>query len=98
MLGAMLWGISTALSMIAPFFQSPTLPFWKEDFSNDDWLVHGSRARANVFRTDELDKLVLANGLVARRFRLSPSSATIELRELTRRSSRARAARPEAFV
>jgi len=94
----MLWGISTALSIVAPLFQSPTLPFWKEDISNDDWLVHGSRAKANVFRTDELDELVLANGLVARRFRLSPNAATIGLRELTQGSSLVRAASPEAFV
>ncbi|SFF10494.1 NPCBM/NEW2 domain-containing protein [Sunxiuqinia elliptica] len=43
-----------------------------------DWLIDNSKAKAEVYRSNENKDLVLSNGLVARVFRVSPNLATID--------------------
>ncbi len=43
-----------------------------------DWLIDGSKAIANIYRTESGKDIVLSNGLIGRVFRVSPNLATID--------------------
>lgn len=66
--------------------------------SKADWLIDGSPFKADVFRGAGANEVVLANGLVARTFRLSPNAATVGLDNLVTGQALLRAVKPEAIV
>ena len=63
-----------------------------------DWLIDPSPYKAGVFRGVSADELVLANGLVARTFRLAPNAATVGLDQLVTGEAVLRGVKPEAVV
>ena len=74
------------------------LPLWDGKASARDWLLGGLPEKAGVYRTDKPNELVLANGLVARRFRIAPSVATVAFDNLISGETMLRAVKPEAEV
>lgn len=74
------------------------LPRWTQARPAGDWLIDRRPFRAGVYRTAHPDELVLANGLVARTFRLAPNAATVGLDDLVRDEAVLRAVKPEAVV
>jgi hypothetical protein len=73
------------------------LPNWKDIPATGDWLVNPINAKAQLYRNGE-HELVLANGLLARRFRIQPNLATISLELPQSKTEFLRAVRPEAIV
>jgi hypothetical protein len=63
-----------------------------------DWLVDASSFKAGVFRGTAPDELVLANGLIARTFRLKPNAASVGLDNLATGEAILRGIKPEAIV
>ncbi len=63
-----------------------------------DWLVQGEVRPARIVRSADGRDLFLVNGLVARRFRMSPNAATAGLDDLRTGTSLLRAVKPEARV
>ena len=63
-----------------------------------DWLLDNSPYKANLFRTDHPDEVILSNGLIARTFRLSPNGATIGLEQRVSNQALLRGVKPEATV
>lgn len=63
-----------------------------------DWLIDSSPFRAGVYRGAAPHQLVLANGLLARTFLLSPNAACIGLDQLTSGEAILRGVKPEASV
>jgi hypothetical protein len=61
-----------------------------------DWLLGQVSARASVAETG--GRLVLANGLVSRTFRLSPDCSTVDLRCVSTGEGLLRAVEPEGFL
>lgn len=73
-----------------------TLPIWNRVRFSGDWLVDPVPTKAGVYQ--EQGGLVLANGLIARRFQLRPSAATIGFENLSNGETLLRAVEPEATV
>ncbi len=76
------------------------LPLWSRPGSRPtaDWLVNDAPFRAGVYRGAHPDELVLANGLLARTFRLAPNAATVGLDHLVTGEAIIRGIKPEAVV
>ncbi|MBI5706546.1 MAG: alpha-galactosidase [Armatimonadetes bacterium] len=74
------------------------LPMLPASPAKGDWLVKTTGAEAGVYRTGKPNEIVLSNGLVARRFRLSPNAATVGLDNLVTGESLLRAVSPEALL
>ncbi|TKG96685.1 alpha-galactosidase [Puteibacter caeruleilacunae] len=51
------------------------MPLAQPDY---DWLIDNSKAKAEVYRTNDNREIVLSNGLIARVFRVSPNLATVD--------------------
>lgn len=63
-----------------------------------DWLLHPSSFIARATPSSDGNEILLDNGLVRRRFRLSPNAATIALDNLMTAESLLRAVKPEAII
>ncbi len=74
------------------------LPVWNGKAAQQDWLVEPVRLKAAVYQGAKPNELVLANGLIARRFRISPNAATVALDDLVQGTSLLRAVKPEGSV
>jgi hypothetical protein len=76
------------------------LPEWKQTGSPPaaDWLIDDSSFKAGVFCGRQPDQIVLANGLIARTFRLTPNAATVGLDNLVNGEAILRGVKPEAVV
>lgn len=74
------------------------LPRDKPRLPETDWLIDDSPYRAALYRTEHPSELVLANGLVARVFRLAPNAATVALQQRVTDQAILRAVEPEAIV
>ena len=66
--------------------------------TDKDWLIENTNQTASVCRIAGTHDIVLANGLVSRRFRLTPNVCTIALENHSSGDSVLRALRPEARV
>lgn len=73
------------------------LPTWKDQKAIEDWLVQTKGAKAEVYKNGS-DEIVLANGLIARRFRIAPNAATISIQLLQTGEEFLRAIKPEAIL
>jgi hypothetical protein len=74
------------------------LPLWDGRAAEGDWLVRNIRVKAQFFRTERPGELVMANGLIARRFLLQPNAATLSFDNLKTGETLLRAVKPEAEV
>ena len=74
------------------------LPLWNPAPAKGDWLLQNVKDKAGVFRTSNPNELVLANGLIARRFRIAPNVATVAMDNLVTGETLLRAVKPEATV
>ena len=91
-------GLTLSIGLLAGNAQTADidkLPLYVPDqvaFSGD-WLVQKPKQPAQLYRTGRPDEIVLSNGLVSRRFRLSPNAATVRFDHLaTGDSSRGKGA------
>ncbi len=77
-----------------------SLPVWErpQGRPRQDWLIDERAFRAGVFRGAGSNELVLANGLVARTFRLAPNAATVGLDNLVTGEAVIRGVKPEAWL
>lgn len=75
------------------------LPEWqgKNARPATDWLLDAAPYKAGVFRGGP-NEIVLANGLIARTFRVSPNAATVGLDNLATGEAILRGVKPEAVV
>jgi len=74
-----------------------SLPTWNSARFTRDWLVDSVPQKAAVYQSGPTE-IVLANGLIARRFRVAPNAATVGFENLTTRETLLRAVEPEATV
>ncbi len=63
-----------------------------------DWLVRDIGLEADVLRSEDCRDIYLSNGLISRRFRITPNCATVGFRNLISSESILRAVKPEAIV
>lgn len=82
-------GISAASSIAQ-------LPVFRYEAAEGDWLVLPTKLRAAVYRTAKPNEIVLANGLIARTFRVAPNAATVGFENLQTSEQLLRAVKPEA--
>jgi len=84
--------VAPALLLVLAACHAPRTPLARPA----DWLIDPAPYRATLRVAD--GRLVLANGLVAREFRLQPSLACVALDDLVRGTSHLRAVEPEAVL
>ncbi len=63
-----------------------------------DWLIKPVQAESGVFRTDNVNEIVLSNGLISRTFRIAPNAATVNLVNRLTDETVLRGVKPEANV
>lgn len=80
------------------FGQAQYLPVYKPTVFDKDWLVTPVLQKAGVYQANGGKDLVLANGLIVRRFRISPNLATVDYQNLTTGEQLVRSVRPEAVL
>ena len=68
------------------------------DGVQQDYLLGKISEKAEAFRNEKSNELILSNGLISRTFRLSPNAATTSLKILTNQQELVRAIKPEAVV
>ena len=100
--------VGTRQSGAAPVDTEPTpwqaawgaLPEWTTNGQRPetDWLIDARPFPAHVYRGTAANELVLANGLIARTFRLAPNAATVGLDQLVTGEAMLRGVKPEAVV
>ena len=73
-----------------------TLPENKSTHTTQDWLLNNSPFKAGVYQASGGKDIVLANGLIQRRIRLTPNAATIDFQNLATGQQYIRSVRPEA--
>jgi hypothetical protein len=61
-----------------------------------DWLLDAATYRAAVYRTENSGEIALSNGLITRRFRLTPNGATVALDNHMTGAAMLRGVKPEA--
>ena len=85
---------------VAPRPELKDLPEWrgKAIRPETDWLLDETPFKAGAFRGAGPHELVLANGLIARTFRLAPNAATVGLDNLVTGEAILRGVKPEAIV
>ena len=76
----------------------PGLPKYQKKSAAADWLIDGSSYKAGLYRTANPNEFVLANGLVARTFRIAPNAATVGFDNLVNGQAVLRGVKPEAIV
>jgi hypothetical protein len=92
------WFLSCWLLAHSGFSQLKSLPVYKPISPKSDWLVTPVLAKAGVFQTNGGKDLVLSNGLLTRRFRITPNLATIDYQNLSTNEQFVRSVRPEAVL
>lgn len=80
------------------FGQTQSLPVYKPTVFDKDWLVTPVLQKAGVYQANGGKDLVLANGLIVRRFRISPNLSTVDYQNLTTGEQLVRSVRPEAVL
>ncbi len=64
----------------------------------NDWLINQPNEKAQVFKNENENELILSNGIISRTFRLTPNAATTSLKILGNQQELVRAVKPEAVV
>ncbi len=73
-------------------------PGYDEGKQTSDWLINGSRYKAEIITSDDGKEVVLRNGLIERKFRIEPNFANISIRNLVTGENLLRSVRPEARI
>lgn len=76
--------------------QIQSLPVYKPVAVQADWLISPVTQKAGVYQANNGKDLVLSNGLLVRRFRISPNLATVDYQNSTTNEQFVRSIRPEA--
>lgn len=76
--------------------QIQSLPVYKPVAVQADWLISPVTQKAGVYQANKGKDLVLSNGLLTRRFRISPNLATVDYQNGTTNEQFVRSVRPEA--
>jgi len=90
-----------SLSVIATYAQTNNLPLWessKEKLPSTDWILNATNYTAQVYETANKKELVLSNGLLKRVFRIAPTIACVDYKNLVNGQQLLRAITPEARV
>lgn len=74
------------------------LPSYQLGKVSTDWLIDSSPYKAKIQQVTGGKDLVLTNGLLVRRIRITPNAATVDYRNLTTNEQYIRSVRPEARV
>ncbi|GAB4026948.1 alpha-galactosidase [Spirosoma koreense] len=90
------WLMGAWLLTHSGFAQIHQLPVYKPAPVKTDWLITAPFLKAGVFQANSGKDLVLSNGLLTRRFRISPNLATVDYQNLSTSEQFARSVRPEA--
>jgi len=93
MVGALSAGALSAAARSLPAQEGGAAP---PTFRRTDWLIDPSSYVAKVVRSSDGREVAIENGLIRRRFRLTPNAATIAIDNLMTGGSELRAIRPEA--
>lgn len=64
----------------------------------NDWLINGEEYPARVTQSEDEKELIISNGLIERRFSVSPNLATIGIKNLVTSHNYLRSVRPEAKI
>ncbi len=94
---AWLGGINMA-SAAAPKALISGWPEYEKTPAAADWLLDGAPFNAGLYKTANPGEFVLANGLVARTFRIAPNAATVGFDNLVNGQALLRGVKPEAIV
>ena len=101
-LPVLLFLISLSLLQAQPFLDKinklPLAPDVYLQGIENDWLIDKVNAKAQVFRNEKGNELILSNGIISRTFRVTPNAATISLKNLTEQEELIRAVEPEAVI
>lgn len=77
------------------------LPLWNVSLSDKtpfDWLLTPEKSKAGIYRSADGKSIVMANGMVARTFRIFPNLATTHLTNRMNGESMIRAVSGEGFL
>jgi len=77
------------------------LPVWKaapDKEKQTDWLVNATAEKAGIFRSGDGKDIILYNGLLTRKFRISPDLACTDFRNLSNGQQLLRAVKAEARI
>ena len=94
-------GVEESLSASPLLGKIQELPVFKgnpSDRTRFDWLLEPEKSRAGVFRTSDGKSVIIANGMVSRRFRIFPNLATTDFTNRMLGESMLRAVSPEGYV
>ena len=89
------------LSGLSVNAQTNNLPLWessKEKLPSTDWILNATNYTAQVYETANKKELVLSNGLLKRVFRIAPTIACVDYKNLVNGQQLLRAITPEARV
>ncbi|WP_080058545.1 alpha-galactosidase [Spirosoma aerolatum] len=86
------------LLVTAGFSQVQKLPVYQAKAFTADWLISPVTQKAGVYQANNGKDLVLSNGLLTRRFRITPNLATVDYKNLTTGEQFVRSVRPEAIL
>ncbi|GAB3999411.1 hypothetical protein GCM10028807_49550 [Spirosoma daeguense] len=86
------------LLLLNGFGQTNSLPVYQHNAFKGDWLIQPVSQKAGVYQDNNGKDLVVANGLIARRFRVSPNLATVDYQHLVTQEQFVRSIRPEAML
>ena len=92
------WLLAGWLFVQTTFAQTQLLPIYKPNPFKGDWLITSVSQKAGVFQANGGKDLILSNGLLTRRFRISPNLATVDYQNLSTNEQFVRSVRPEARV
>ncbi|WP_423735820.1 NPCBM/NEW2 domain-containing protein [Chitinophaga caseinilytica] len=73
------------------------LPAYRQQTAQKDWILGDPGVKAGIYREGERS-IVMSNGLVSRRFELTPNVATTSLKNLVSGEEYLRAVKPEALL
>ena len=93
-----IWLLSCWIITQSSFAQINNLPVYRPTTVKGDWLITPVTQKAGVFQTNGGKELVLSNGLISRRFRISPNLATVDFQNLSTNEQFVRSIQPEARV
>lgn len=90
------WLLSCWFAMHSALAQIHSLPLYQPRAVTSDWLVTPVPQQVGVYQTNGGKDLVLSNGLLTRRFRVSPNLATVDYQNRSTGEQFVRSIRPEA--
>ncbi|GAB4051547.1 alpha-galactosidase [Spirosoma litoris] len=92
------WLFNCWLLATNAFAQLQSLPIYKPIPVKQDWLITPVSQKAGIYQANGGKDLVVSNGLIARRFRISPNLATVDYQNLSTNEQFVRSVKPEARV